>query len=538
MLIGYVSDEHFVAIADAQVQFEADGALRAVVRSTPSGAVYADLAPGAYRATLARDGFGSKRVEMTVAEGNPYQFRLLSDSLCGYAWPKWLQAGGRCEFRVHSVEPFRLTLWRYGREKEFVRLLGWHDEHGPQAMRQITPDGDYTQTGTHWNRIGFTNPHINGLIQAPERSGLYYFHVETASGRFFAFPWVVAPVRPSARIAVLAGTNSWNAYNNWGGRSNYVNTKGLPAGPTVYARQDLPRYQDGPFTEWHPQDHEFLPLSFERPELFNSPFPDEAAADPVKGRLQSSMAPGEWRLLSWMEREGFDYDYYADHQLDTAFLDLDAYQVLIFGVHPEYWSRRMYQRVKAWVFERGGRVLYLGGNGVNAEVEFIGDNAMRVRSHLKSEGGTFSMHDALGNLLESRFHRTVESEANLLGVVSTDSGVMTAAPYRAIAAGHWVFDGTGLAAGDLFGERNQHERCPGGASGYETDKMSPFSPQETVLLAKGTNPDDGGGEMVIYELAGGGACFSVGSITWILSLLVDPHVAAITGNVIRRFLRP
>ncbi|WP_031501046.1 carboxypeptidase-like regulatory domain-containing protein [Bryobacter aggregatus] len=537
MLIGYVSDEHFSAIADAQVEFTVGGLLAAVVRSTPSGALYADIPPGPYRVTLARDGFGSKRVEMTVDPESPYQFRMLSHSLCGYAWPKWLRSGERCEFRVHSIEAFRLSLWRYGREKELIRLLGWQDEHGPQAMRQILPDGDFTQTGTHWNRIGFTNPHSNGLIQAPERSGLYYLHAETATGAFFAFPWVVAPARPSARIAVLAATNSWNAYNNWGGRSNYVNAAGLPPEPTVYARQDLNRYQKGPFTEWLPNDDAFLPLSFERPELFNSPFPDEGAADPIKGRLQSSMAPGEWRLLAWLEREGFAYDYYSEQHLDNGLLELDAYEVLIFGVHPEYWTRRMYLRLKEWVQERGGRLLYLGGNGVNAEVQFVGDSAMCIHSHLKSEGGTFSMRDEAGEILESRFHRNVESEANLLGVVSTDSGVMTAAPYRAIQPDHWVFAGTGLEAGDLFGEASQHERCPGGASGYETDKRSRYSPQETVLLAKGENPDEGGAEMVIYELASGGACFSASSITWVSSLMVDENVSRITANVIRRFLR-
>jgi hypothetical protein len=537
MLIGYVSDEQFVAIADAQVQFEAGGSLAAVVRSTPSGAIHADLPAGPYRVTLARDGFGAKRVDMTVGEQNPYQFRLLSNALCGFAWPKWLRSGDRCEFRVHSVEAFRLSLWRYGKEKEFVKLLGWHDEHGPQAMRQITPDGDFTQTGTNWNRIGFTNPHINGLIQAPERSGLYYFHAETGSGKFFGFPWIVAPAKPTARIAVVAGTNSWNAYNNWGGRSNYVNASGLPEEPVVYSRQDLKRYQEGPFTEWLPGDDEFPPLSFERPELFNSPYPDEGTADAIKGRLQSSMAPGEWRLLAWMEREGFPYDYYSDHQLDTGLLDLDSYDVLIFGGHPEYWSRQMYARLKQWVVERGGRLLYLGGNGVNGEVEFVSESAMRIRSHLKSEGGTFSMRDAAGNILQSRFHRTVECEANLLGVVSTDTGIMTAAPYKTIKPDHWVFEGTALKQGDLFGEANQHERCPGGASGYETDKMSRFSPKETVLLAKGENPDDGGAEMVVYELAAGGACFSAGSITWICSLLLDQNVSKITGNVIRRFLK-
>ncbi len=49
--------------------------------------------------------------------------------------------------------------------------------------------------------------------------------------------------------------------------------------------------------------------------------------------------------------------------------------------------------------------------------------------------------------LESRFHRTVESEANLTGVVTTDTGIMTAAPYKVIDADHWVFEGTGLKNG-------------------------------------------------------------------------------------------
>jgi hypothetical protein len=133
-------------------------------------------------------------------------------------------------------------------------------------------------------------------------------------------------------------------------------------------------------------------------------------------------------------------------------------------------------------------------------------------------------------------HRRVESEANLLGVVYSDPGVMTAAPYAVKQADHWVFAGTSLRNGDLFGEKSLHERIHGGASGHETDKMSPFTPPGTVLLAKGTNPDDGGADMVIYETASGGAVFSVGSITYPATILVDDHVSRITANVITRFI--
>ncbi len=131
----------------------------------------------------------------------------------------------------------------------------------------------------------------------------------------------------------------------------------------------------------------------------------------------------------------------------------------------------------------------------------------------------------------------VESEAHLLGVVYTESGVMTAAPYRVVKADHWALAGTGLADGDTFGEQSLHERIPGGASGHETDKRSPSSPSGVELLAKGQNPDDGGAELVAFETPSGGAVFSAGSICWPSALLVDDAVSKITANVLRRFSR-
>jgi hypothetical protein len=133
-------------------------------------------------------------------------------------------------------------------------------------------------------------------------------------------------------------------------------------------------------------------------------------------------------------------------------------------------------------------------------------------------------------------HRTYESEAGLAGVAFTDPGAMTSAPYRVIDEGHWVFEGTKLRKGDLFGEKSLHERVPGGASGHETDKVTPSSPANVQLLAKGTNPNDGGADLVHFK-SGAGAVFSVGSITWVSALFPDAHVSRITRNVLERFLQ-
>src|SRR5205823_7685993 len=85
MLIGYVSNERYVAIPDVQLEFEGQGG-SVEVRSRASGAVHVDLPPGEYLVTLAKAGYGSKRVAINVAgdnvgrSANPsYHFRLVSD---------------------------------------------------------------------------------------------------------------------------------------------------------------------------------------------------------------------------------------------------------------------------------------------------------------------------------------------------------------------------------------------------------------------------------------------------------------------------
>ena len=180
--------------------------------------------------------------------------------------------------------------------------------------------------------------------------------------------------------------------------------------------------------------------------------------------------------------------------------------------------------------------MYLGGNGLNCEVEFLDDHRVIYQN-------TEWNHDwcTLENFKdqvypESRFANRQESEANLLGVVFSIEGIMTSAPYEVVDDSHWCFEGTRLKNGDVFGTKSQHMRVPGGASGHETDKMSPNSPKNTKLLAQGLNANKGGAHMVHFSTPQNGGVFSVGSITWPSCVLVDEHVSQITANVIRRFL--
>src|SRR5688500_6664539 len=108
MLAAYVSDEYYAALAGVKLEFRGPAGSWEVTESTPSGAVHVSLPPGEYEVCLVRQGYGSKRVRAKLDAAKPVQIRLLSERLLGYACPKWCRGGERVEFRVHSVEPYKL----------------------------------------------------------------------------------------------------------------------------------------------------------------------------------------------------------------------------------------------------------------------------------------------------------------------------------------------------------------------------------------------------------------------------------------------
>src|SRR5437870_1271006 len=104
MLIGYVSDETYVGLADVALEFTNGGGESWEARSRVTGSVHLDLPTDDYIVSLNKPGYGGKRSRLTAATPLPVHFRLLTDGLLGYVWPKCVRAGDKAEFRVHSVE--------------------------------------------------------------------------------------------------------------------------------------------------------------------------------------------------------------------------------------------------------------------------------------------------------------------------------------------------------------------------------------------------------------------------------------------------
>ena len=201
--------------------------------------------------------------------------------------------------------------------------------------------------------------------------------------------------------------------------------------------------------------------------------------------------------------------------------------MLVLSTHPEYWTREMYPGCRGGSYERGGKLVYLGGNGLNCEVEFLDADAMTV--HNLDWGAGRPSSRAASTCGTSR---RPGCSAWRRRWPATKPGRPTASSTRALGVrGHRA------DPGDVFGTASLDRRAVGGASGHETDKLTASAPANMRLLAKGMNPDDGGADMVYFDTPSGGAVFSVGSISYTCSVIVDDAISVITGNVLRRFLQ-
>lgn len=375
---------------------------------------------------------------------------------------------------------YSLTVTRHGAPDQCV--LSIEDIAGqPQDYT-----ADAYQRGANWE------PSFTLEVGADWRSGMYAARITDDSGAWFDITFVVkkSPACAPARLAVLASTNTWQAYNRWGGASIY--------------RYDI---NDGLGKTNAFQVH------MQRPN-------PAASMDGNDGHL----ANAEKHVLGWLDLNEPSYDLYADHDLHTDPGLLLEYRTLLISTHSEYWTDEMYGALEDFL-GRGGNLIYLSGNGLYWKTA-IREQQLEVRC----DNGQHTIIDEAGG----RWRDLGRPETRVLGIRFTRAGNKAAyKPYRVMTPGHWIFDGTGVRKGSLVGQSGLNM---GRASGWEMDKIDPHRrPPGLVHLAKGTNAWRSGADMTYFVHRAGGGVFSVGSVTFGGSLAVDPVLGQMLRNVIARF---
>ena len=306
-----------------------------------------------------------------------------------------------------------------------------------------------------------------------------------------------APTAERAKLLVLANTNCWNAYNAWGGRSNYsVANSGIT-------------------------------LSFERPNPETQP---DARTD--GGWAANHLTAAEIWLLTWLEHQGYSYDTCSDADLHDGAVELADYRALVLSTHPEYWSQLMASRVAQYL-DGGGHLLYLGGNGAFRTVEPSPDGSAMTTG---ADAGHWC---AEAWSPDGPFPRT------LLGVaydVTADGYYPQRCGYVVDDASHRFYAGTGLVNGGVFAATG---RNGGGACGWEVDCASaafeggPAAP-DVSILAHGQLVTGAGyrGDITYYDTAGGGFVLAIGSITATGGLGADSRLDTFVANALNEAITP
>ncbi len=401
------------------------------------------------------------------------------------------------------------------------------------------------------------------------KSGVYAMRL-TCGDLSDTIPFVVRPVlgQPTSTACVLVPTFTYTVYSNYArGVTNDVYRERAAAwGAREWTADDHQDY--GLSTYNHHSDGSGIcyasrlrPMITVRPGFLSY-------ADPRGSGLRH--LPADTHLLDWLEAMGHDADVITDHDLHVEGVELLApYNVVMTASHPEYHTQETLDAIAAYT-ERGGRLMYMGGNGFYWRVALHPEwpGAVEIR---RTEGGIRAWAAEPGEYYHhfdgqygGLWRRNGRPPQQIAGVGFTSQGIFEGSYYRRQSGADdpraaWIFEGV---EDEILGDFGL---SGGGAAGFELDRVDARlgTPPHTLVLAtsEAHKPENFvlvheerltqfntwpglptedliRADMVYFETPNGGAVFSVGSITFCGSLAhnhYDNNISRIVHNVLTRF---
>lgn len=445
----------------------------------------------------------------------------------GYASATSVNRGGQIQFFVNTTDPsYTLQVFR----------LGWYGGVGGRKMtdpvtlqgtQQVIPTPDPT-TGIvecHW-----TNPYTLSIPNSSDptdwTSGVYVAKLTAATSGKQSY--IIFVVRDDARhsdFLYQSSVNTFEAYNNWGGKSLY---------------------------DWNSTGGAAVKVSFDRPYAMGN----QAISAPAVGSGEFLITvqppqegpPGgyEFPFVQFLEREGYDVTYSTD--VDTAehpSLLLNHKALLAVG-HDEYWNWAQRANVIA-ARDAGVSLGFFSANTMYWQIRYEPDSAGTPDRTIVCYKGLATTEDpdylsGDSNLMKYTTVQWRQPPVNLpedavIGVMYYTNPVQS--DIVVDDASSWVYKGTGLV----------HDSRLRGLLGYEVDQMYGHAPANTVRVAHsvfGTAAQDYS-DATVYTASSGAIVFATGSMEWSWGLddygvpdvrpsYLNPAAQQVTRNVLGRFI--
>ena len=440
----------------------------------------------------------------------------------GYAGQRSVAQGEEIPIHVStSAAKYQIEVARLGMTREVV----WTKKDVPGAAHPIQEDA--SANGCRWPEslrlpvgMDWKSGYYEVTLRAADAGGKWTQRSERTANSSAWF--IVRQARPgsTSKILLQLCTNTYNAYNNWGGFS-------------VYAYNSLSNNQG----------HR---VSFERP-------------------VRSQFSRWELPFVKWAEANGYTLEFAANDDLEFRPEILAGYKLVLSVGHDEYWSSPMRDSLEAWI-AKGGNVAFFSGNTccwqVRTEDEGRAFTCWKQNYHLDP---VFQTRDFKTLSTAWSHHLVKRPENQLTGVGFLFGGYRKShgqfmdepAEYEVHRPDHWLFAGTDLKQGAKFGGKDT-------IVGYECDGCElewkdalPFptfkdgTPKSFEVLATCPvrwHPDDaewyekweigrtGAACLGIYT--NGGTVFTAATTDWSHGLQGnDAHVVRITKNVLERLTK-
>ncbi len=393
----------------------------------------------------------------------------------GYASATSVAPGGSIQIFVNTADPsYTIDVYR----------MGWYGGAGARAVltgvtqpgiRQVIPTPDPV---TGLVECAWIAPYV---LSIPDQwvTGIYLVKLSApVSNRQSYVIFVVRDDSRTSELVFQSSVNTYEAYNDWGGKSLYYGADGVPA----------------------------VKVSFNRPygrsTVAAAAF-GVGAGDFLTTRVPTSVGPPggwEYNMVRWLERGGYDVSYTTDvdtHERGQAVLGRKG---LIVAGHDEYWSAAMRAAVTS-ARDSGVNLAFIGADDCDWQIRYepaADGTADRTIVCYKSTA------DPVTGALQTIEWRNLGMPQNsLVGVMYWTDNVQGS--LRVQNTTHWIYAGAGLQDGNTIP----------GLIGYEVDAyVARDAPPGLVVLAHSLTSRGAYTDMTIYTAASGATVFAAGTLQW------------------------
>ncbi len=328
-------------------------------------------------------------------------------------------------------------------------------------------------------------------------TGVYLVKLSSSAGETYA-TFVVRDPQRKAAILYTTSTNTYQAYNPWGGTSLYVNQR----------------------SDWHGGRHAFA-VSFDRPYL--------------RGGGAGELFDKDLDFIVFSESQGYDIAYESDRDLDADPTVADHRRMIAVQGHSEYWTAGMRDATEGAI-AHGTNAAFFAANNAYWQVRFQDASRRTLIGYKDYVAQDPAMQSDPAHVTTKWRLPPVSRPENAMIGEMFGSWITTAAPLYVTDPAAWVWTGTGVRANSVIA----------GAYGDEVDFRvdNGQQPAGVEVIASGMVEGYNGalfatGETTLYTASNGAQVFSAGSITFSEALASpgswDSRVQQMVANIFSRF---